>query len=149
MAITPVSGPREVFEFAQELQLDLMGRPFSKQVGRAVESLRLLGSLAASFDMKREAYVIECRQAFAVPEYLNTERVRYVHFPDIAFEGEFSDFSYINIGGISERRVNALSGEFTDVTVLPDGDQLPPDMRLHVPVLSLVHHLATGRSSSE
>lgn len=62
---------------------------------------------------------------------------RPVLIPDVAIEGKLDTFSYVSIGNIEGVPIQSLCATFTDVCLLPDGDRVVPENRLHVPALAV------------
>ncbi len=84
-------------------------------------------------------YFTQVNQAMALPvSFKADEKVSYVKFNSLMFEGKFVTYSIVKIGRIiGASIVRALCLSFDDVTLLPFFDKLPNDMLLHVPVLAV------------
>ena len=113
--------------------------------GSRIENTKEENNILVELDRICEAanfngqYFTQVNRAMALPvSFRVDEKVTYVKFNSLMFEGKFVTYSIVKIGRIiGASIVRALCLSFDDVTLLPFLDKLPNDMLLHVPVLAV------------
>lgn len=129
--------PHSSIEYAKDLQNELINEPFDRRVLLAGEALRLLsGSVFEDYN-EDSGLLIDSRLAFWRPkqEFGPTQQV--IVFGAIAVEGYSPHFSYLSLGDITKHPINSICLALSKVKLLPNGESLPDEEKIHIPVMAV------------
>lgn len=124
-------------ELARSLQLEMLDRPFDQRIPFAVDALRILSTCK----QKGKPFFVEGDRAYIRPPEAFSQKNTLIAFGEVAIEGTFNGFSYLNVGEINNMPINSLCAAFHNIRFLPTGEQAGPDNFMYIPALAVGLHM--------
>lgn len=132
--IQPVTS---ALELARSLQLEMLDLPFDQRIGHAVGALSVLRACTK----KGKPFFIEGGRAYIRPPEVFKPENTLIAFGEVAIEGTFDSFTYLNVGEIAGMPLNSLCASFTNIRFLPGGEAPHPENIMHIPALAVGLHM--------